>query len=46
VGSLTHLELLDLYWRANHTDPDEAQALFALAQIVIAQASQPDQGEA
>jgi exonuclease SbcD len=45
VGSLTHLELLDLYWRANHTDPDEAQALSALAQTVISQARQPDQAE-
>lgn len=43
VGSLSHLELLDLYWRANHTDPDEAKALSALAQSVISQARQPDQ---
>jgi exonuclease SbcD len=43
VGSLSHLELLDLYWRASHTDPDEAQALTALAQTVISQARQPNQ---
>ena len=27
VGSMTALELLDLYWAANHTDPDEIEIL-------------------
>jgi DNA repair protein SbcD/Mre11 len=35
VGSLTPIELLDLYWRANHTSPDEAQELNRLAAEVI-----------
>jgi exonuclease SbcD len=36
VGSLTPLELLDHYWRANHTRQDELEALQALAVQVIA----------
>jgi DNA repair protein SbcD/Mre11 len=35
VGSLTPLELLDLYWRARHTDPEESQQLARLAAELI-----------
>jgi DNA repair protein SbcD/Mre11 len=37
IGSLAPLELLDVYWRSNHTDPLEAQALSDLAQEIIRQ---------
>ncbi|MBK5109560.1 MAG: exonuclease SbcCD subunit D [Anaerolineales bacterium] len=36
AGSLTPLELLDIYWRAQHTDSDERQALSQLAKDIIA----------
>jgi DNA repair protein SbcD/Mre11 len=35
VGSLAPLELLDLYWRASHTDSTEAQDLSRLAANLI-----------
>jgi exonuclease SbcD len=35
VGSLTSLELLDLYWRASHTDPADGETLNRLAATVI-----------
>lgn len=35
VGSLSPLELLDLYWRASHTDPGEAEDLARLAADLI-----------
>jgi exonuclease SbcD len=35
VGSLSPLELLDLYWRASHTETEEAQSLSDLAAEVI-----------
>jgi exonuclease SbcD len=35
VGSLSPLELLDLYWRASHTEDDELDALNRLASEVI-----------
>jgi len=35
IGSLTPLDLLDLYWRASHVDPAESQALKALASQLI-----------
>jgi len=35
VGSLTPLELLDLYWSASHTEPDEIDSLNKLATQVI-----------
>jgi DNA repair protein SbcD/Mre11 len=35
VGSLTPLELLDLYWRASHADPGESQELARLAAELI-----------
>jgi exonuclease SbcD len=35
VGSLTPLELLDLYWRSSHTDPADGEALNRLAASVI-----------
>ena len=37
VGSLSPLELLDLYWRASHTDPDEAETLKQLATAIISE---------
>jgi len=36
AGSLTPLELLDIYWRARHIEPDERQALSQLAKDIIA----------
>jgi exonuclease SbcD len=36
AGSLTPLELLDIYWLARHTAEEERQALIQLAQDVIA----------
>jgi exonuclease SbcD len=35
VGSMTALELLDLYWKANHTEPDDIETLQALAVEII-----------
>ncbi|MEA3440334.1 MAG: exonuclease SbcCD subunit D [Chloroflexota bacterium] len=35
VGSLTPLELLDLYWRASHTDAEDVEVLKKLASQVI-----------
>jgi exonuclease SbcD len=35
LGSLAPLELLDKYWEATHTDPEEADALRALAQEIL-----------
>ena len=35
VGSLTPLELLDLYWKASHTDMGESEALSELAAEII-----------
>jgi DNA repair protein SbcD/Mre11 len=35
VGSLTPVELLDLYWRASHTDPADSETLSNLAVSVI-----------
>jgi len=35
VGSMSALELLDLYWKANHTKPDEIEALQTLATAII-----------
>jgi len=35
LGSLAPLELLDLYWRAIHTDPDEGAALQKLAKDLL-----------
>ena len=37
VGSLTPLELLDLYWLSSHTDPADSQALNQLAAKLIAE---------
>jgi len=37
IGSLTPLELLEVYLRANHSDPEEMQALLNLAGQVIQQ---------
>ncbi len=36
IGSLTPLELLDLFWKSHHTDPTEASALQTLAQDILA----------
>jgi exonuclease SbcD len=35
VGSMTALELLDLYWKANHTNPEEIESLQSLATDII-----------
>jgi exonuclease SbcD len=35
IGSLSPLELLDIYWRSSHTDKEEAAALGELAEQVI-----------
>jgi exonuclease SbcD len=35
MGSLSPLELLDIYWRASHTDQTEVEALSRLAAAVI-----------
>jgi exonuclease SbcD len=35
VGSMTALDLLELYWKANHTDPDEIETLQTLAAEII-----------
>ncbi len=35
VGGMSALELLDLYWKANHTDPDETETLQTLAAEII-----------
>ena len=35
VGSLSAVELLELYWRANHSDPEEIEQLSGLAEEII-----------
>ncbi len=35
AGSMTPIELLDIYWDANHLDPDEASQLNSLAAEII-----------
>jgi DNA repair protein SbcD/Mre11 len=35
IGSLTHLELLESYWRATHTDSKDIQDLTTLAKDII-----------
>ncbi|HLE15047.1 MAG TPA: exonuclease SbcCD subunit D [Anaerolineales bacterium] len=35
IGTFTPMELLDLYWRASHTDGDEVQALNEVAARII-----------
>jgi exonuclease SbcD len=35
VGSLSPLELLDLYWKASHTDPHQVEQLQALATQIL-----------
>jgi len=35
VGSMSALELLDIYWKANHTDPEVIEALQTLAVDII-----------
>lgn len=40
VGGMSELELLDLYWRANHTEDDESAELAKLAKAVIADVRQ------
>ena len=39
IGALTPLELLDLYWKSNHTDPVEAESLQALAKKILTESS-------
>lgn len=40
VGSLTPLELLDIYWSASHMEPSEQEALSNLARQVISEEEQ------
>jgi exonuclease SbcD len=35
VGSMTAIELLDIYWQANHAEPDEIETLQTLAAEII-----------
>jgi exonuclease SbcD len=35
IGSMTPLELLNIYWRAAHTEPPEVDALNVLAAQII-----------
>jgi len=35
VGSMTALQLLDLYWQANHTEPEDIESLQTLAAEII-----------
>jgi exonuclease SbcD len=42
IGSLSPYQLLDLYWKANHTQPEEAAILSQLAKGII---EQPDKEE-
>ena len=42
IGSLSPYELLDLFWKANHTQPEEAAILRHLAKGLI---EQPDKEE-
>ncbi|NUM48310.1 MAG: exonuclease SbcCD subunit D [Anaerolineales bacterium] len=35
IGSLTPLELLDLYWKSTHTEPIDTEALQKLAQEIL-----------
>jgi len=41
VGSLTPLELLDRYWRANHVDATDREKLQKLAQEIIEEPEEP-----
>ncbi|HEX9091343.1 MAG TPA: hypothetical protein VF831_07625, partial [Anaerolineales bacterium] len=41
VGSLTPLELLDRYWRANHVDAADREKLQKLAQEIIEEPEEP-----
>ncbi len=40
IGSLSPLELLDLYWRANHLEPGETEPMQQLAAEIIRKAEQ------
>jgi exonuclease SbcD len=42
VGSLSHLELLDLYWRSGHVKSADAETLSKLAEAVISAVRQPE----
>ena len=44
VGSLTPLELLELYWRAGHTDPTESEELSKLAADVMGEVDRQQGG--
>ncbi len=43
VGSMSALELLDLYWKASHTKPEDVDALNQLAAEVITETKNKDQ---
>lgn len=42
VGSLTPLELLDIYWRASHIEGDEATSLMELAETILGDVREGD----
>jgi exonuclease SbcD len=42
IGSMSALELLDLYWKASHTDNEDVEALNQLASQVIGEVEQGD----
>ena len=44
VGSMSALELLDLYWKASHTAPEDIDTLNQLAAKVIDEISHEDEG--
>ncbi len=46
MGSLSPLDLLDLYWRASHTKAEESQQLSELAKRVIEEVHQEGEREA
>jgi DNA repair protein SbcD/Mre11 len=41
IGSLSALDLLDIYWRATHTDDEEMKTLVRLAEEIIAAGQNP-----
>jgi exonuclease SbcD len=43
IGSMTPLELLDVYWRSRHLENEDLQALEQLAQKVINDVHNPDE---
>jgi exonuclease SbcD len=46
IGSMTHLELLDVYWRSRHTEKEDLQALEQIARKVIEDVHNPEEKSA